>query len=91
MREQFIFKYLKKVVDKSRDSVYDFLKSFWRRCARMSFVRGSGGLWRFLDRRFPEASRQGLEGLVRAPSLGFVQNFLLFSINLFHRQELADA
>ena len=91
MREQFIFKYLKKVVDKSRDSVYDFLKSFWRRCARVSFVRGSGGLWRFLDRRFPEASRQGLEGLVRAPSLGFVQNFLLFSINLFHRQELADA
>ena len=91
MREQFIFNYLKKVVDKSRDSVYDFLKSFWRRCARVSFVRGSGGLWRFLDHRFPEASRQGLEGLVRAPSLGFVQNFLLFSINLFHRQELADA
>ena len=91
MREQFIFKYLKKVVDKSRDSVYDFLKSFWRRCARMSFVRGSGGLWRFLDRRFPEASRRGLEGLVRAPSLGFGLDFLLFSINLFHRQELADA
>jgi hypothetical protein len=91
MREKIIFNYLKKVIDKSRDSVYVFLKSFWRRCARMSFVRGSGGLWRFLDRRFPEASRRGLEGLVRAPSLGFGLDFLLFSINLFHRQELADA
>ena len=91
MREKIIFNYLKKVVDKSRDSVYDFLKSFWRRCARVSFVRGRGGLWRFLDRRFPEASRRGLEGLVRAPSRGFVLDFLLLSINLFHRQELADA
>jgi hypothetical protein len=51
------------------------------------------GLWRFLDRRFADASRSGWGPgrLVLASLLGFVQDFLLLSENLLYRQELADA
>jgi len=51
------------------------------------------GFWRFLDRRFPDASRPGWGPgrLVLASLLGFALDFLLFSENLLDRQELADA
>ncbi len=93
MREKFISKYFKKIVDKNLIRAYDFLKSFLRRCSRVSVTRGMDGFWRFLDRKFPDASRSGWGPgrLVLASLLGFALDFLLFSENLLDRQELADA